>query len=214
MALQVKICGITTPDAAAAAIEGGAFALGFIFFPRSPRYVAPESAAALARPMPRSILRVAVSVDATDDTLAAIIRALEPDLLQLHGSESPQRAAAIKARFGRPLMKAISVSDAADLAAAESYLGIVEWLLFDAKPPKTPEALPGGNALAFDWTLLAGRTWPCPWMLSGGLTSENLAAAVRISGARTIDVSSGVEDRPGLKNPAKIAAFLAAARRL
>jgi len=214
MALHVKICGITTADAAAAAIAGGAFALGFIFYPRSPRYVSPETAAALARPMPRSILRVAVVVDATDDTLAAIVRALDPDLLQLHGSESPERAAAIKARFGRPVMKAIPVRDAADFAAAQSHLGIADWLLFDAKPPATPDALPGGNALSFDWALLAGRTWPCPWMLSGGLTSENLPEAVRISGARAVDVSSGVEDRPGLKNPAKIAAFLAAARRL
>lgn len=214
MTLHAKICGITTPDAAAAAIEGGAFALGFVFYPRSPRYVSPADAAALARPVPPGVLKVAVVVDASDETLAAIVAALQPDLLQLHGAETPARAAAITSRFARPVMKAIPIMDRDDLAAAEPYFGIVARLMFDAKPPPTPAALPGGNALAFDWSLLAGHEWPCPWMLSGGLTAENLATAVSISGARAVDVSSGVEDRPGVKSPARIAAFLAAARRL
>jgi len=214
MALQVKICGLNRPEAVAATIAGNAFAAGFVFYPPSPRSVSPEEAAALARAIPPSILKVAVVVDAGDETLAAIARSLGPDLFQLHGAESPSRAAFIAGRFGIPVMKAIAVAQAADLAVADPYLGIVSRLLFDAKPPKTPNALPGGNAHAFDWALLTGRSWPCPWMLSGGLTTGNLADAVQTSGARAVDVSSGVEDRPGRKSPARIAAFLAAAERL
>jgi phosphoribosylanthranilate isomerase len=214
MPLQAKICGITTDDAAEAAIAGGAFALGFVFYPPSPRAVSPAKAALLARPAPAGVLKVAVVVDADDATLAAIIAALKPDLLQLHGAETPERAAAIRRMFERPVMKAIPVAEADDLAAARPFLGIVDRLMFDAKPPRTADALPGGNALSFDWSLLSGQSWPCPWMLSGGLTADNLAEAARISGARAVDVSSGVEDRPGRKNPAKIAAFLAAARSL
>ena len=152
-------------------------------------------------------------VDVEDETIAETLAAVGLDMLQLHGGESPARVAQIRARFGLPVMKVIKIAEPADVAAAEPYLRVADRLLFDAKPPKEmTEALPGGNALAFDWQLLAGKTWPIPWMLSGGLDPDNVAEAARISGARAVDVSSGIEDRPGLKNPDKIHAFLAAAK--
>lgn len=215
MTLEVKICGITSAGALAAAAEGGAALVGFVFYPRSPRHLTHEAAAALARTTPAHITRVGLVVDQDDDAIEALLAAVPLDMLQLHGSESPERAAAIRARFGKPVMKAIAVAGAADLAAADRYVAVVDRLLFDAKPPVSmTEALPGGNALAFDWRLLKGRDWPRPWMLAGGLGPENLGEAVMLSGARRVDVSSGVEDRPGVKSPAKIKALLALARQL
>ncbi len=163
--------------------------------------------------MPVSVTRVGLVVDADDARIAGILAACPLDMLQLHGRESPARAAEIRARFGLPVMKAISVEAAGDADAAHPYEDAADWLLFDAKPPQpepgTPPPLPGGNARAFDWTLLAGRRWRLPWMLSGGLTTANVAEAVRTTGAGTVDVSSGVEERPGVKNPDKIRTFLA-----
>jgi phosphoribosylanthranilate isomerase len=215
MTLQAKICGINSRPALDAAIAGGAAFVGFVFYPRSPRVLTLAAAAALAAAVPPGIRKVALVVDEPDARLAEILAAVSIDMLQLHGKETPARVAEIRKRFGLPVMKAISIAAAADLATAGTYFDIADWLLFDAKPPpQMTNALPGGNALSFDWQLLSGRTWPLPWMLSGGLNEGNLAEAVRISGAGVVDVSSGVEDKPGLKSPAKIAAFLELAARL
>jgi phosphoribosylanthranilate isomerase len=208
--VQVKICGLNSPEAvrAAATADFG----GFVFFPRSPRNVRPEEAAALAAELPRRVRRVALVVDADDATLRQIVVQFRPDFVQLHGSETPERVAAIKRDFGLKAIKAITVSKAADLDTADAYLDIVDMLLFDAHPPARPDALPGGNATPFDWRLLQGRSWPIPWLLSGGLTPANVAEAAAVSGAPAVDVSSGVEDRPGHKDPKRIKAFLQAAR--
>jgi phosphoribosylanthranilate isomerase len=212
MPITVKICGLSTAESVAAAVTGGAALVGFVFYPPSPRNVTPAEAAALCAAVPGGIERVGLFVDADDATIAAALAAAPLDLLQFHGSESPDRVAAVKTIFGRKVMKAIPVAEADDLAAAEAYREIADWLIFDARPPRRADALPGGNGLAFDWQLLGGRSWDLPWMLSGGLAAENLAEAVRLSGAQFVDVSSGVESAPGRKDPAKIAAFLAAAR--
>jgi len=214
MSIEVKICGINAPAALAAAVEGGADYVGFVFYPPSPRAVTPAAAAALAAAAPARLRKVALVVDADDALLQEILDAAPIDLLQLHGSESVERVAAVRARFGVPVMKVLRVAGAGDVAAAAAYEPVADRLLFDAKPPRDMTgALPGGNALAFDWQLLAGRTWALPWMLSGGLNADNVAEALRVSGARAVDVSSGVEDRPGVKNPDKIRAFIAAAKR-
>ena len=214
MSVDAKICGLTDARSMAAAAEAGAAYVGFIFYPPSPRYVTPETAADLARHA-GSAFKVAVTVDLSDDELAAILATAPIDLIQLHGSETPERVGEVRQRFGLPVMKSVAVAGADDLDRADAYSGVADRLLFDAKPPKEkPDALPGGNALSFDWQLLAGRDWPLPWMLSGGLTADNLAAAVEISRAPAVDVSSGVEDAPGRKNPDKIRALLAAAARL
>jgi phosphoribosylanthranilate isomerase len=165
----------------------------------------------LARGLPPLVVRVALVVEPSDADLDAILGGFRPDLWQLHGAETPQRVAEIKARTGLPAMKALGISKAEDLAQAAQYLEVADQLLFDAKPPKRPDALPGGNAVSFDWTILAGTILPLPWMLSGGLTAANLATAVRISGAKCVDLSSGVEDRPGHKAPRLIRRFLSAA---
>jgi phosphoribosylanthranilate isomerase len=212
--VKVKICGLSTPEGVAAALAGGAAFLGFVFYPKSPRNVAPERVAALCEAVPKGVTRVGLFVDVDDATIARTLAAAPLDLLQFHGSESPSRVAEARQRFGRPVMKAIPIADPADVAAAEPYLAVADMLLFDARPPRRPGALPGGNGLAFDWRLIAGRHWPMPWMLSGGLTAATLAEAVRLTGAATVDVSSGVESAPGIKDPAKIAAFLSVARTL
>ena len=215
MALETKICGLNDPDTLAVAVAEGAALLGFNFYPPSPRAVTPSGAASLVRRVPEGVLRVGLFVDPTDDQLAEVLAQVPLDLLQLHGSESPARLAALKARFAKPLMKVIKIAAAEDFAAVESYLPVADRLLFDAKAPASMKgALPGGNALAFDWTLLSGRSWTRPWMLAGALTSDNLAEAVALSGARGVDVASGVEERPGKKDPEKIRAFLRLARRL
>lgn len=213
MTIEVKICGLTTADAVAAAAGAGARYVGFVFVPASPRRLDPDRAAALAAQVPDGIAKVGLFVDPDDGTLDRTLARVPLDMIQIHGAETPRRAAAIRARVGKPVMKSIAVATAADLKTVDPYLPCVDRLLFDAKAPKGA-AVPGGNARAFDWRLLAGRNWPLPWMLAGGLTAENLTDAVRISGARAVDVSSGVEDRPGHKDPDRIAAFMAAAARL
>ncbi len=208
MAVATKICGLNDPDAVAAAVAGGADHVGLVFYPPSPRHVTPARAAALAAEVPPGVSKVGLFVDASDDDLAATLAEVGLDLVQFHGAESADRVAAVAARFGVPVMKAIHVSGASDIAAADAYAyaGVADWLLFDTH---VPAGLPGGNAQSFDWRLLAGRRWPVPWMLSGGLDADNVAEAVRVAGASAVDVSSGVEDRRGHKSPAKIAAFLA-----
>jgi phosphoribosylanthranilate isomerase len=214
MSVAAKICGLANEEAVAAAIEGGAAYLGFVFYPPSPRAVSPACAAALCAAVPVSVRRVGLFVDADDSAIAAALDAVPLDILQFHGREGPERVAEVKTRFGRPVMKAIAIAAAADVAAAALYEDCADLLLFDAKPPRRDGALPGGNGLAFDWHLIAGRRWRLPWMLSGGLTAALLPEAVRISGARAVDVSSGVERRPGDKDPEKIREFLAVARGL
>jgi phosphoribosylanthranilate isomerase len=215
MTLRAKICGLSTDDAVAAAVADGAAFVGFVFYPRSPRAVTPAQAAALAKLVPESVGKVGLFVDDDDARFAEVLATAKLDLLQLHGAETPARVAEIRAMTGLPVMKAVGVAGAADIAAADTYLDVADWLMFDARPPKDMAgALPGGNALAFDWTLIAGRRWKLPWMLAGGLTPDNLAEAARISGAAYVDVSSGVEDAPGRKSLAKIAVFLEATRRL
>jgi phosphoribosylanthranilate isomerase len=215
MPVAAKICGLKTPESIAAAIDNGAAFIGFNFFKKTPRYIEPEVAAALGRPLPASVVKTGLFVDDDDERIAAILAAVPLDLLQLHGTETPERVAAIKAKFGVPAMKVVKVSSAADIARARAYEGVADRLLFDAQPPKEMvHAMPGGNAVSFDWTLLKGFRSRLPWMLSGGLTAANLAQAVTVSGAPAVDVSSGVEDRPGEKNVSKIKAFLDAARSL
>jgi phosphoribosylanthranilate isomerase len=215
MPVDVKICGLSTAPTLQAAIDGGAAYVGFNFYPPSPRAVTPATAADLGALVPGGIVKTALFVDPTDDDLAAVLDVAAMDLLQLHGKETPARAAEIRRRFALPVMKAIKLCAPADLAEADSYIGAVDRFLFDAKPPASlADALPGGNAVSFDWRILAGRRWPLPWMLAGGLTLENLAEAVTVTGADTVDLSSGVESAPGVKDPAKIRAFLTAAQAL
>lgn len=215
MAIEAKICGVNSLAAVEAAVKGGAEMIGLNFYPPSPRAVSPEDAAQLAGRAPPGVARVGLFVDPDDDQLAATLATVPLDLLQLHGHETPRRVAEIRARFARPVMKVIKLARKEDLESATAYLDLVDRLMFDTKVPKSAkDALPGGNALAFDWRILAGRRWPKPWLLAGGLTADNLAEAVRTTGARGVDVSSGVEDAPGRKSPAKIAAFLAAAKAL
>lgn len=213
MTIKAKICGVSTPEAVDAAVSGGAAFLGFVFFARSPRNIAPEAAARLAPPArARNVQIVALAVDPSDAELDAIMAGLSPDLIQLHGKESPARVREVATRSGRGVIKALPVSDASDLAAAKDYEPVVEHLMFDAKPPKDADR-PGGLGEAFDWTLLAGRRFARPWFLAGGLDPWNVAAAVAASAPPLVDVSSGVERGPGLKDPLLITAFLDAVRR-
>ena len=215
MPVQAKICGLNSAIAVTAAVSGGARFVGFVFYPPSPRAVDVAAAAALAGSVPAATARVGLFVDETDARLAEVLASVPLDMLQLHGAETPARVAAIRARFGLPVMKALKVAEPADLDLAAAYDDAADWLLFDAKPPARLEnALPGGNAVSFDWRLLAGRSWARPWMLSGGLHDGNLAEAVATTGAAVVDVSSGVEDAPGRKSPRKIIEFLALAARL
>ena len=209
MTVEAKICGISTRDAAEAAIAGGADLIGLVFFSRSPRAVTPAQAGALAGLLPASIKKVGLLVDPEDQLIESILAEAELDLLQLHGDEAPARVAEIRRRFGVAVMKTLKITAGSDFAAVDAYLDVADRLLFEAKAPREMvDALPGGNAVSFDWSLLAGRHWPLPWMLAGGLRADNLARAVQTSGAKAVDVSSGVEDAPGQKNPQKIRAFL------
>ena len=209
--VRVKICGLrTAADVAAVAAAGAAYA-GFVFFPKSPRHLTLAAAREAALAAPPGLAKVALTVDADDAALDAIVEAVPLDMLQLHGHETPDRVAAVRTRYGLPVMKAIGVADEGDLAALLDYSLVADQLLIDAKPPRGAE-VPGGNGLSFDWRLLVGRKWLRPWMLAGGLTPENVAAAVRLTGARQVDVSSGVESAPGIKDAARIAAFVAAAQ--
>ncbi|WP_425416545.1 phosphoribosylanthranilate isomerase [Oricola indica] len=212
MALDIKICGLKTEEAVDAALDGGANHIGFIFFEKSPRHVEAEVARDLSvRARQRLAIPVAVTVDADDATLADIVATVEPGMLQLHGKESPTRVADVRAKFGLPVMKAFSIREAGDLDAIEPYYGIADRFLFDAKPPAN-SALPGGNGVSFDWSLLAALDGKVNYMLSGGLDPENVAEALAVSGARALDVSSGVESAPGVKDINRIAAFLKAAQ--
>ncbi len=193
-----------------AAVDAGARYVGFVFFAASPRNVSATRAAQLAALVPPGVAKVGLVVNADDKTLDDILSAVPLDILQLHGSETPERVAAVKARFGLPVMKAVGVGDAGDLPNLDRYFGVADQVLVDAKPPKGA-TLPGGNGLAFDWNLIAGRRWPVPWMLAGGLTPDNVAAAVRLTGTRQVDVSSGVESSPGVKDADKIRALVSAA---
>ena len=212
MSLIIKICGLKTPETLEAAIAAGADWVGFVFFPKSPRHVSLDEAKALGQIVGSRAKKVALSVDADDAALADIEKALKPDFHQLHGHETPARVAAIRAKFGRPVIKAIGIAEAGDLEAARAYETAADWLLLDAKPPKNA-ALPGGNGLTFDWQLLAGLDLEKPFMVSGGLDPSNVGTAIAISHPAGVDVSSGVETAPGVKDPAKIRAFIEAARR-
>jgi phosphoribosylanthranilate isomerase len=213
--VSVKICGLSDAEAVAAAVTGGAAMVGFVFFPPSPRAVTPAQVKALAAPLPGDIARVGVFVDPDDTLLDDVFAHVTLDHIQLHGGETPARAQAIASRYGAGIIKAIKVSTAADIAEAARYQDAADRILFDAKAPKGSK-LPGGNAQSFDWNLLAGvaPAGSKPWILSGGLDIDNVAEAVKISGATAVDVSSGVESAPGKKDPAKIKAFLKTVARL
>jgi phosphoribosylanthranilate isomerase len=213
--IPIKFCGLSTPETVAAAVRAGAGWLGFVFFPRSPRHLEPERAAALTALVPPGIGRVAVLVDADDALIDAVIAA-GIDTLQLHGRETPERIAAVKARTGLPVWAARGVANRADIAAAIAGAGPADRLLLDAKPPVGAGAgvadLPGGNGVAFDWRLMLGVQPPLPWGLSGGLDAGNVGAALAVLQPAFVDVSSGTEDRPGVKSIAKIRAFADAVR--
>ena len=212
MAVPAKICGVTTVEAVEAALAGGAAYVGFVFFEKSPRNIAPEAAARLAERLRGRAKIVALMVDPTDAETDRVANALRPDFVQLHGLETPSRARAVAERAGAGLVKALPVAEAADLNAAADFDTVADHLMFDAKPSKDAQR-PGGGGQAFDWSLLAGARFRRPWFLAGGLDPWNVAQAVQQSGAPLVDVSSGVERGPGLKDPALIAAFLDAAKR-
>ena len=208
---DIKICGLTSADAIERAVRRGASHIGFIFFEKSPRNIEPDIAGKLADAVRGSVKIVAVTVDADNDELDEIIDLLKPDMLQLHGSESPERVLNVKAVYGLPVIKAFSIRDGDDLAKIDPYIGIVDKFLFDAKPPKGSD-LPGGNGVSFDWTLLRSLDGGVDYMLSGGLNKDNVAEALADTGALAIDASSGVESAPGVKNLAMIDAFFDAIR--
>jgi phosphoribosylanthranilate isomerase len=211
MSTEVKICGLSTPDTMAAALEAGAEFVGLVFFAKSPRHVSLQDAAALANLARGRALVTALTVDATDADLATIVAAIKPDRLQLHGSETPERCVAVQHMHAIPIIKAIGISNPADVEAARAYVPAVERILLDAKPPQDA-VLPGGNGAPFDWSIISGLGEIFPFMLSGGLTPDNVAEAIRQTGARAVDVSSGVETAPGVKSAELIRAFVAAAR--
>ena len=208
---RVKICGLRDAATLQAAVEAGANYVGLVFFPKSPRNVSIDQAVGLAQPVPPEVAKVALVVNADDALLDQIVARVPIDFLQLHGAETPERVAEVRTRYGLPVMKAVGVGDERDLAALDIYARVADQILVDAKPPKDAK-LPGGNGLSFDWRLIAGRRWPVPWMLAGGLTPDTVGAAIALTGALQVDVSSGVEKAPGVKDAAKIAAFCAAAR--
>jgi len=209
----IKICGLRTAESLAAALDAGADMVGFVFFGPSPRNISLSEAAALAPLVKGRARKVALTVDADDALIDAVARALQPDILQLHGRETPARAAQLAARTGKQIMKAIGVSERADLAAVADYSAICDWLLLDAKPPKDATR-PGGNGEPFDWAIIDGFAPGKPWLLSGGLTPANVAEALARTGAPGVDVSSGVESAPGVKDVSAIRGFVAAARAL
>ena len=209
--VSIKICGLATVDDVRACADAGANYMGLVFFEKSPRNITIPAARELALAAPLGLAKVALVVNPSDAELDAITGTVPLDMLQLHGRETPERVAEVKARYGLPVMKAVGIADGDDLPKLESYFGVADQILVDAKPPKGGE-LPGGNGLSFDWRLIAGRRWPCPWMLAGGLTAENVAEAVKMTGAKQVDVSSGVEDAPGLKNAELIQKFVQSSR--
>lgn len=209
MDIRVKICGLKEPAHVAAAAEAGAAYVGFVFFEKSPRNVGIAQARDLAVEAPVGVAKVALTVNADDAFLDKLVETVPLDMLQLHGSESPERVAEVRARFGLPVMKAIGIADAEDVAKIDTYGAVADQLLVDAKPPKNAE-LPGGNGLSFDWRLVNRKYWPRPWMLAGGLTADNVAEAVKMTGARQLDLSSGVESAPGVKDVGMIRTFMKA----
>lgn len=211
MALDIKICGLKTDQAMAAALAGGASHVGFIFFAKSPRYLEPAEAGRLREGARGMALAVAVTVDAGDGFLDEIVAKMQPDMLQLHGSETPERVAEVKARHGLPVIKALPLSEAADLDRIRPFIGVADRFLFDAKPPKGSE-LPGGNGVTFDWRILAGLDAGVDYMLSGGLNAANISDALRLANPPAIDISSGVESAPGVKDPALVEQFFRAVR--
>jgi len=212
--VKVKICGLTREADMLAVAQAGVSYAGLVFFAKSPRNLGLAQARDLALAAPPGLAKVALTVDADDDMLDAILHEVPLDMLQLHGRETPQRVSALKARYGLPVMKALGIADAEDLHKIDLYAGVADQLLIDAKPP-TGSALPGGNGLAFDWRLLQARKyWALPWMLAGGLSAQNVAQAVQLTGARQVDLSSGVETAPGLKDADQIAAFMQAVQGL
>ncbi|MCL3881016.1 phosphoribosylanthranilate isomerase [Marivita sp. GX14005] len=204
---RVKICGLSRDEEVAAAAEAGAAYVGFVFFPKSPRNVTIETARDLAIDVPVGIAKVALVVNAGDDLLDAITSVVPLDMLQLHGSEPPERVAEVRHRYGLPVMKAVGVAGPEDVAALDRYSVVADQILVDAKPAQGAD-LPGGNGVAFDWRLIANRRWNVPWMLAGGLTPDNVDEAIALTGARQVDVSSGVESAPGVKDPVLIRSFL------
>jgi len=209
--VQVKICGLTEEEMVDAAIDAGADFVGVVFFDKSPRGVTIERANELLEFVPEEVMRVGLFVDPDNAFLDEIMNNLRLDLFQFHGKETPQRIEEVRMEYGMPVMKALHIASAADLDAAEDYAQVADWLLFEAKPPAGADR-PGGNATSFDWSLLKGRKFSCPWMLAGGLHPDNVAEAIAQSGARAVDVSSGVESAPGVKDAEKIAAFIRAAK--
>lgn len=208
--IKVKICGLRTKEDVRAAVTAGADYIGFNFFARSPRSVTLDQMHGLAPEVPPGVVKVALVVDPDADMLEAL-SALPIDMVQLHGSESPERVSEVRAALGLPVMKAVGIASAEDVPALVEYGRVADMLLVDAKAPKGA-ALPGGNGVVFDWRLIAGRRWPVPWLLAGGLVPESVADAVRLTGTPGVDVSSGVESAPGVKDAAKVAAFCAAAQ--
>lgn len=211
MTKEVKICGLKTPESIHAAVDAGVDHIGLVFFPKSPRHVSVEEAAMLASRIPAHVNIVGLFVNAEDGFIDQVLEAVPLDILQLHGKEPVERVVQLKQRTGREIMKAIGIRDAEDLQVVSQYEPVVDRLLFDAKPPKDA-VLPGGNAIAFDWTLLEGKSWSKPWMLAGGLTPDNVQTAIRLTGAPCVDTSSGVEDEPGQKNSHKIREFIKAVK--
>lgn len=211
MAVHVKICGLRDRASIDSAAQAGARYVGFVFFPRSPRAVDVPTARNLAAEVPFGVAKVALVVDPDDALIDLITGEVAIDMVQLHGQETPARVAEVRARIGLPVMKALGVAGREDMERLGPYFDVADQVLIDAKPPPGAE-LPGGNGLAFDWRLVSGRRWPRPWMLAGGLTPDNVAEAIRLTGAEQVDVSSGVESAPGVKDAAKIAAFIAAAQ--
>ena len=207
MTVRVKICGLRDAASIAAAIEGGAQYVGFVFYPQSPRAIGTKEAANLVALLPTTIMSVGLFVNPSDEELLTVLRTVPLQMIQLHGSEPLERVVAIKSLSGLPVIKAIGIADMSDIKVAQSYEDAVDYLLLDAKPSQS--GLPGGNATKFDWSVLRGLTFKAPWMLAGGVTESNMVEAVAMTGARILDVSSGVEDSPGSKNPQKIKAFLA-----
>ncbi|SLN59213.1 N-(5'-phosphoribosyl)anthranilate isomerase [Aquimixticola soesokkakensis] len=212
MDTRIKICGLNTPESVAAAVGAGANYLGFVFFAKSPRNVSIAQAHDLAIDVPPGVMKVALVVNADDASLDAINAAVPLDMLQLHGHETPERVAEIRARYGLPVMKAVGVASSADVPALDRYGAVANQILVDAKAPKDAD-LPGGNGVSFDWRLIAKRGWNAPWMLAGGLAPDNVVEAIRLTGAKQVDVSSGVESAAGVKDAAKIRAFCDAIRR-
>jgi phosphoribosylanthranilate isomerase len=208
----IKICGLSTPESLAAALDAGADMVGFVRFPKSPRHVTLDLGHRLSLLAKGRARRVVLLVNPGDEEIAQAVDAINPDLIQLHGNESPERVAEIRAMVNRPVMKALGIAEKSDLDALLPYTKDAEHLLLDAKPPRTAEALPGGNGVSFDWRLLNGLDPALPIMLSGGLNPDNVAEAIRLTHPRAVDVSSGVESGPGLKDPARIKAFIQAAR--